>query len=72
MPRSTVIGFSEDTRTMTVADGLAFIERTRRQVERFELLPRAPGQTITPEDAADIRRQCDEAEADINRFLSNG
>jgi hypothetical protein len=72
MPSDDIIGFFEPTRPMTIDQGLTFIERTRRQVERFELLPRAPGQTITPEHAADIRRQCDAAEADINRFLSNG
>jgi len=65
--RSTVIGFSEDSATATFADGLAFIERTRRQLDRFEFLPNAG--TIAPDDAALIRRQCDELEADIKRFI---
>jgi hypothetical protein len=55
---------------VTFADGLAFIERTRRQLDRFELLPRAPGQTIAPQDAEEIRRMCDDLEADINKSLS--
>jgi hypothetical protein len=70
MPVSKVIALSEETSTMTFADGLAFIARTRRQLDRFDDLPHAPGETIAPEDAAAIRRQCDELEADINRSLS--
>jgi hypothetical protein len=71
MSRSTVIVFSEPTATMTFAEGLAFIERTRRQLDRFDVLPHAPGEAIAPEDAAAIRRQCDELEADINRSILN-
>jgi hypothetical protein len=62
---------AENTRTMTFAEGRAFIERTRRQLDRFDALPHPPGEAIAPEDAAAIRRQCDELEADINRSLSN-
>jgi len=69
VPDSSVIGFSKKTATMTIADALAFIERTRRQVDRFNVLPRAPDQWITPEDAADIHRQCDELEADLKRRM---
>jgi len=61
---------AEHTGTMTFAEGHAFIERTRRQLDRFGELPHAPDQTIAPEDAAEIRRMCDELEADINRSLS--
>jgi hypothetical protein len=70
MPQPNVLRFGEPTRTMTFAEGRAFIERTRRQLDRFEALPHAPGQTIAPEDAAAIRRMCDDLEADINRSLS--
>jgi hypothetical protein len=70
MSRSTVLGFSETTATMTFAEGLAFIERTRRQLDRFDALPHPPTKTISPEDAAAIRRQCDELEADINGSLA--
>jgi hypothetical protein len=71
MERSNLLGFSENTGTMTFAQGLSFIERTRRQLDRFDALPHAPGETIAPEDAAAIRRQCDELEADITRSLSS-
>jgi hypothetical protein len=70
MSRSTVLGFSETTATMTFAEGLAFIECTRRQLGRFDALPHAPGETISAEDAAEIRQQCNELEADINRSLA--
>jgi hypothetical protein len=70
MSASKVIAFSETTGTMTFAEGLAFIGRTRRQLDRFGDLPRAPGQMVAPDDAAEIRRMCDDLEADINRSLS--
>jgi hypothetical protein len=70
MPSPKIIGFSEPTASCTIAEALAFIERTRRQVDRFERLPRAAGQSISPEDAATLHRQCDELEADIKRLLS--
>jgi len=70
MAASTVLRLSENTATMTFAQGLAFIERTRRQLDRFHALPHAPGEAISPNDEMTIRRQCDELEADIKRFLS--
>jgi hypothetical protein len=70
MATANVIALSENTKTMTFAEGRTFIERTRRQLDRFDDLPRAPGQSILPEDAAQIRKMCDELEADINRSLS--
>ena len=70
MPACSVVGFSENFETMTFADGLAFIERTRRQLDRFdEAMPRPEGRTIDPEEAAIIRRLCDELEADFHRSL---
>lgn len=69
MPASNVVGFSETTETMTFADGLAFIDRTRRQLDRFDALPHAPGESIAPEEAAAIRRICDKVEADIREML---
>jgi hypothetical protein len=72
MPSSTVIAFSENTATMTFAQGLAFIERTRRQLDRFDdALPHAPGKSMDPGDVTLIRRSCDELEADITRLLSH-
>jgi hypothetical protein len=70
MAPARVQALAENTGTMTFAQALAFIERTRRQIDRFDDLPHAPGQTIAPDDAAAIRRMCDELEADINRYLS--
>jgi hypothetical protein len=69
MIASNVIALSEPTGTMTFADGLAFIERTRRQLDRFGALPHAPGESIAPEDEAQIRRMCDKVESDIHRML---
>jgi hypothetical protein len=70
MAPARVQALAENTGTMTFAQGLAFIERTRRQLDRFDDLPHAPGQTIAPDDVAEIRRMCDDLEADINRSLS--
>lgn len=70
MPSPRVQIFAENTGTMTFAEGRAFIERTRRQLDRFDNLPHASGQTIAADDAAEIRRLCDDLEADINSSLS--
>jgi hypothetical protein len=70
MSASNVIQFSENAGTMTFEEGLAFIERTRRQIDRFHSLPHSPEQTIAPEHEAKIRRLCDELEADIHASLS--
>jgi hypothetical protein len=70
MSVSTLLTFSEDAGRMTFADGLAFIEKTRRQLDRFDVaFPGAGGQRMNPETEAKIRSICDELEADINRSL---
>jgi hypothetical protein len=70
MAASHVIGFSEPTGNMTIADGLAFIERTRRQLDRFDAaLPHDEGKTFDPEEAAAIRQICDKVEADLHKLL---
>jgi hypothetical protein len=70
MPTPNVIGFSEPVGKMTFAEGLAFIERTRRQLDRFnDACPHPEGETIDPAEAAAIRRMCDKVEADIHRML---
>ena len=70
MSANKVIAFGEPTRTMTYEEGLAFVERTRRQLDRFEVaLPRANEQRIAPGDAANIRRQLDSLEADFKKDL---
>ena len=65
-----VVNISKDLAPMTYADGLAFIERTRRQLDRFALLPRREGQVIRPKDDAEIRRMCDALETHIKNYLS--
>jgi hypothetical protein len=70
MSAPNVIAFGEPTRTMTYEEGLAFVERTRRQLDRFEAaLPHAEWQRIAPDAAANIRRQLDALEADFKRDL---
>ena len=70
MSSSKVIRFGETPATMTYAEGLAFVERSRRQLDRFkEAIPRPGGETIAPEDAADIRRLLDDLEAGFRKDL---
>lgn len=72
MSASSVFSFSENVGTMTFEEGLAFIERTRRQMDRFDVaLPHSEGKTIDAEDATELRRLCDELEADIRKSLSD-
>ena len=69
MAASNLITLAEPPR-MTLADGLAFVERTRRQLDRFSELPHRPGASIAPDDEASIRKICDELEADIHGLLA--
>lgn len=70
MSRTNVISFGENPSGATYADSLAFIERTRRQLDRFEqALPHDREQSIAPEDAAALRRKLDELEASIRNDL---
>jgi hypothetical protein len=72
MSASTVLALLKNPGRMTFAEGRDFIERTRRQLSRFEAaMPRADGANIAPEDAAAIRKMCDELEADIAKHLSD-
>jgi hypothetical protein len=62
---------SENFDCMTFAEGLSFIGRTRRQLDRFDhALPHAEGESIDPQAAAAIRRLCNELEAHIRKSLS--
>lgn len=71
MSGSKVISFGENPVDATYADGLAFIERTRRQLDRFEhALPHEREQSLSPEDAASLRRKLDELEWSIRNDLS--
>jgi len=51
-------------------DLLRYIERTRRQLDRFEQLPDGHAKRIDPDAAARIRCMCDELETDILTGLS--
>ena len=71
MSEAKALFFGEPTRTMTYQEGLAFIERTRRQLDRFEVaLPDGEIRKLAPEAEASIRRQLDELEADFRRDLT--
>jgi hypothetical protein len=51
-------------------DLLRYIERTRRQLDRFEQLPDGQTKRIDPHAAARIRCMCDDLETDILTGLS--
>ena len=57
--------FLPDFESMSVDKVLAYIERTRRQLDRFESLPGGAANPIDPEEATAIRRLCDELETSI-------
>jgi hypothetical protein len=72
MSGPNVISFGENSAGATYADGISFIERTRRQLDRFEqALPHDREQSIAPEDAAAIRRKLNELEASIHKDLTD-
>ncbi|MGA7077472.1 MAG: hypothetical protein WBY61_02050, partial [Terriglobales bacterium] len=72
MPDPNVLNFAEEIPAMTYAEGLAFIERTRRQLDRFDVaFPGANGQRMNSETEAKIRAICDELEADIRKSLGD-
>jgi hypothetical protein len=54
---------------MTKADALEYIARTLRQLDRFEHLPKADGETIDPVLAAKARQLCEGLEADMRKDL---
>jgi hypothetical protein len=64
-----VVMMAKPTASMTWEDCREFVERTRRQLARFDALPHRPGQTFPPEYAAEINRLCDELEQDIKNHL---
>lgn len=57
--------FLPDFASMSIPEVLDYIDRTRRQLDRFESLPGAAGKPIDPAEAATIRRLCDELEASL-------
>ena len=67
MAEAQVITFMESPgRTMTCEEGLTFIDRMRRQLDRFGVaVPGKEGQHMDPEIEARIRQICDELEAEL-------
>jgi hypothetical protein len=64
MSASNVLRFSENFETMTFPECLAFISRSRRQIDRIEQLPQTPDELDT-EELAGIRRGLDDLERRI-------
>jgi hypothetical protein len=57
--------FLPDFESMSVEEGLAYIERTRRQLDRFDSLPGGADKPIDAAEAEAIRRLCDDLEASL-------
>ncbi len=70
MSSNALLKFDKDTDTMTIAEALEEIHRTRRQLDRFEHLPQASGRTVSLKDAALLRSKCDALEEKLNRLLA--
>lgn len=70
MSTSNVIDFAQTDRRMTYEEGFAFIDRMRRQLDRFDVsVPGVNGRRMDPETEANIRRICDELEAEFHKDL---
>lgn len=64
MPATNVLRFSENFDTMTYPECRAFIERSRRQIDRLEQLPQEPGE-VDREELATIRQELTDLEERI-------
>ncbi|MGE3511657.1 MAG: hypothetical protein AB7N65_22535 [Vicinamibacterales bacterium] len=62
--------FLPDFDRLTVDQGLAFVERARRQLDRFEQLPHAKGKPMDPAVVAEARALLDKVERDIHAFVT--
>ncbi len=72
MSASNVLGFSENIPTKTTEQGLAFVARMRRQLDRYGVaFPGVEGKRLAPEHEERIRRICNDLEADIRRRSEN-
>jgi hypothetical protein len=70
MSASKVVEFAQTDRPMTYDEGLSFIERMRRQLDRFDVTkPGANGKRMDQETESKIRRLCDELEAEFHSDL---
>jgi len=70
MSKSNVFRFSENFDTMSAAECLSFIDRSRRQIDRLEHLPQKPGETDR-EELASIRLGLDDLEKRVRAQLAN-
>ncbi len=69
MTTSNVIAFAQ-TNPMTYEEGFAFIEKMRRQLDRFDVaLPGRTGARMDPQIEARIREICDDLEAEFRSDL---
>jgi hypothetical protein len=64
MSATNVLRFSENFDTMTYPECRAFIERSRRQIERLERLPQTPGE-VDRDELASIRQELSNLEKQI-------
>jgi hypothetical protein len=71
MSAPNVLNLSENCDTMTAGECLKFIERSRRQIDRFERLPQKPAE-VDQEELASIRVGLDALEKRVRAFLRNG
>lgn len=64
MSTANVLRFSENFDTMTFGECQAFIDRSRRQIDRLEHLPQEPG-ALDREELMSIRQGLDDLEQRI-------
>ena len=70
MDGSNILEFGQTDRRMTYEEGLAFIERMRRKLDRFDVAaPGVNGRRMNAEIEARIRHICDELEAEFKMDL---
>jgi len=72
MPAAKVIAFTENNPLKTNEDGLGFIRDMRRKLDRFSVaLPGVIGKRFPTEEEQEIRRLCDEVEANIRARMAS-
>jgi hypothetical protein len=70
MSTSNVLRFSENFESMTVPECLAFIERSRRQIDRLEHLPQESGE-VDRNELASIRHGLGALEKRVRSYPAN-
>jgi hypothetical protein len=72
MAEAQIIGLMENGgRSMTCEEGLVFIARSRRQLDRFSVaIPNADDIRSSPEFQNGLRQRLDKLEADIRRTIA--